>query len=134
MKAKTRYRKLLLCLPSLLALSVHSPSTHADVNGYIDAVKADAEEFSTGNFTPPEDSPWVANISAQSTAGETPESKLEDFSNFLKEKSPGSYIFYSKLPKDYQTRLHQEYQATGDLEKTKQDIFRYSREVKRNNR
>ncbi|MEJ2403181.1 MAG: hypothetical protein P8171_02655 [Candidatus Thiodiazotropha sp.] len=133
-KAKTRYRKFLLCLPPLLFLSVQCPLTHADVNSYIDAVRADAEEFSTGSFTPPENSPWVAKIPDQSATGDTPQSKLEDFSNFLKDKSPGSYIFYSKLPKDYQTRLHQEYLATGDLQKVKQDIFKYSREVKRQNR
>ncbi|MET0026816.1 MAG: hypothetical protein ABW101_04200, partial [Candidatus Thiodiazotropha sp.] len=101
---------------------------------YIDAVTADVEEFSTGSFNPPEESPWVAKIAGQSAAGGSPQEKLEDFSSFIKEKSPGSYIFYSKLPKEYQTRLHQDYLATGDLEKIKQDIFKYSREVKRQNR
>ncbi|MET0067885.1 MAG: hypothetical protein ABW076_16195 [Candidatus Thiodiazotropha sp.] len=133
-KPKTSHRKLLLSLPLFLTMTALNLSAHADTRGYIDAVTADVEEFSSGNFNPPPDSTWVAKISAQNGDAGSPQAKLEDFSSFIKEKSPGSYIFYSKLPKAYQTRLHQDYLATGDLEKVKQDIFKYSREVKRQNR
>jgi hypothetical protein len=57
--------------------------------------------------------------------------RIWSISRYIQSKSPGSYIFYKKLPTDYQQRLHRDYLATGDLDRIKQDIFKYTREVKR---
>ncbi|WP_316365598.1 hypothetical protein [Candidatus Thiodiazotropha sp. CDECU1] len=95
--------------------------------GYIDAVEADVAEFTTNEFNPPADSSWLGSADSEST-------KLMDlngFSDHLQNKSPGSYIFYKKLPGEYKERLLKDYLATGDLERVKQDIFKYTREVKK---
>jgi hypothetical protein len=95
--------------------------------GYIEAVKADVAEFTTNQFQAPADSKWLGgdeNEPAQLMS-------LQGFSDFLQSKSPGSFIFYKKLPSEYRERLHQDYLATGDLDRIKQDIFKYTREVKK---
>ncbi|MCU7865252.1 MAG: hypothetical protein KZQ92_14890, partial [Candidatus Thiodiazotropha sp. (ex Lucinoma borealis)] len=103
----------------LLACCVLIFSVEAADNGYIEAVKADVAEFTTSEFRPPTDSSWTGTVDNQSkTSGELLV-ELEDFSKFLQDKSPGSYIFYAKLPEDYKKRLHQEYLATGNLDNIK---------------
>ena len=84
-------------------------------------------EFITKEFHAPENSKWLG--SDDNAAAEMDD--LAGFANYLQSKSPGSYIFYKKLPIDYQKRLHQDYLATGDLERIKQDIFKYTRQVKK---
>lgn len=115
----------------LLACCVLIFSVEAADNGYIEAVKADVAEFTTSEFQPPADSSWTGTIDNQSkTRGELLV-ELEDFSKFLKDKSPGNFIFYTKLPEDYKKRLHQEYLATGNLDQIKNNIFKYSRDIKK---
>ncbi len=107
----------------LIALAVDS--------GYVAAVEADLAEFTTGTFLPPADSTWVGEEVSETDAGAaSPLSDLEGFSSFLRGKSPGSYIFYNKLPNEYKAQLHKDYLATGDLERIKADIFKYTREIK----
>ena len=100
--------------------------------GYIAAVKADVAEFTTHEFQPPPDSAWVGSGSEAGHEGAAQTMDLEGFSAFLQKKSPGSFIFYRKLPKQYQQKLHDDYLATGDLDRIKSDIFKYSREAKKN--
>ncbi|MCU7930634.1 MAG: hypothetical protein KZQ90_07535 [Candidatus Thiodiazotropha sp. (ex Codakia rugifera)] len=115
----------------LLACCIPVFSVEAAENGYIEAVKADVAEFTTSEFQPPADSSWIGTVDNQSkTSGELLV-ELEDFSKFLQDKSPGSYIFYTKLPEVYKKRLHQEYLATGNLDHIKNNIFKYSRDIKK---
>jgi hypothetical protein len=95
--------------------------------GYIEAVEADVAEFTTKEFHPPANSSWLGSVNSESQ----PLMDLDGFSDYLKEKSPGSFIFYKKLPNEYKERLHQDYLATGDLDRIKQDIFKYTREMKK---
>ncbi len=111
----------------LLGLS-QTPSALALDAGYLEAVKADVSEFTTNEFKAPENSKWLG---AGEDAAAAELDDLAGFSNFLQKKSPGSFIFYKKLPTDYQQRLHRDYLATGDLDRIKQDIFTYTREVKK---
>jgi hypothetical protein len=95
-------------------------------SGYIDAVKADVAEFAAHEFQAPVNSDWLGD-----SAGEAAQlMDLEGFSTFLKKNSPGSFIFYAKLPIEYKNRLHSDYLTTGDLDRVKQDIFKYTRQVK----
>lgn len=115
--------RLCLVLTGLLG----TVSAHAVDAGYVDAVQADVAEFSTGEFQAPDGSSWLG--AADSEAAQMAD--LATFSSFLQNKSPGSFIFYRKLPTVYKERLHKDYLATGDLERIKQDIFKYTREAKR---
>jgi hypothetical protein len=124
---------LLHCLPLILSSFALSP-VHAVEKGYIDAVQADLDEFTSGKFEPPPESTWVGSLENQTGGSSNSFNKLKNFSSYVKEKSPGSYIFYAKLPTSYQIRLQQEYLATGDIEQLKRNIFKYSREVKKQKR
>ena len=95
--------------------------------GYLDAVEADAAEFTSQEFHPPADSTWLG--AGDQTA--SPALDLAGFESYLQDKSPGSYIFYQKLSFEYQERLHKDYLATGDLDRIKDDIFKYTREMKK---
>lgn len=109
----------------LLGLIRLGPS-HAIDQGYFDAVEADVAEFATQEFQPPRDSNWLGG-----SPGDTAQlMDLNGFSDFLRQASPGSFIFYDKLPVEYKHQLHSDYLATGDLERIKQDIFQYTRAVK----
>jgi hypothetical protein len=103
---------------------------HASESEYLDAIKADYEEFTTGMFEIPPDSTWISSLDSQTESHNLAYKKLEDFSTFLKEQSPGSFIFYNKLPKAYQSQLHQDYLKTGNLDEIKQSIFKYTDELK----
>jgi hypothetical protein len=115
---------------ALLLLIVSSGISYAFDQGYVDAIKADVNEFTTHEFQPPADSDWLGdkeNLSAQLI-------DLNGFSEFVRYKSPGSYIFYKKLAVEYKNKLHQDYLSTGDLKRLKQDIFKYTREMKQKTR
>lgn len=107
---------------------ISSVCLQAAQTDYLDAVKADMQEFTTHEFKAPADSTWVGSTDEALSGGEL--STLEGFSQFLRSKSPGSHIFYKKLPQAYQEQLRTDYLATGDLERVKEDIFKYTREVK----
>ena len=114
-----------ICLGGLLAGSV-SLTVKAMDAGYIEAVKADMAEFERGAFAPPEGSTWLGTQHSDATQLVD----LDGFSQFLQDKSPGSFIFYKKLPAEYKEQLHRDYLATGDLDRIKQDIFKYNRQLK----
>jgi hypothetical protein len=95
---------------------------------YVAAVRADVEEFTTHEFEAPAESTWLGSADEVLAGGDL--GTLEGFSQFLRSKSPGSHIFYRKLPKPYQEQLRTDYLATGDLDRIKEDIFKYTREVK----
>ncbi|MEW8624417.1 MAG: hypothetical protein AB2551_01525 [Candidatus Thiodiazotropha sp.] len=120
----------LLALSLLTGLSLGN-QLYAVQSGYLDAIKADFDEFNSGVFEPPPESTWIGSSSTDnSNAGLTYEN-LQDFSLFLKEVSPGSFIFYNKLPAQYKHQLHQQYLKTGNLDEIKKDIFKYSSEIKK---
>jgi hypothetical protein len=98
--------------------------------GYLDAVRADVKEFSTHEFEAPADSVWLGGEENQSPQL----TDLNGFSDFVRTKSPGSYIFYKKLTDEYKKKLHQDYLSTGDIHRLKQDIFKYTREMKQKTR
>jgi hypothetical protein len=106
-------------------------STSAADKEYLDAVEADVAEFTSKVFEISPESPWSVSTVANTSDDSTQPSGLEDFSIFIKSKSPGSYIFYKKLTDEYKRRLQQDYLATGDLDRIKSDIFRYTKEMKR---
>jgi hypothetical protein len=106
-------------------------STSAADKEYLDAVEADVAEFTSKVFEISPESPWSVSTVANTADDSTQPSGLEDFSIFIKSKSPGSYIFYKKLTDEYKRRLQQDYLATGDLDRIKSDIFRYTKEMKR---
>lgn len=120
-------RSTALGLGGLLIGALLSLPVAALDDGYIDAIKADVAEFETKVFSPPAESAWLGAESGEAAQL----ADLAGFSNFLRKKSPGSYIFYKKLPTEYKEQLHQEYLATGDIERIKSDIFKYTREVRR---
>jgi hypothetical protein len=95
--------------------------------GYIDAIEADVAEFTTNEFHPPVDSDWLGNADSDSARV----MDLNGFSEYILNKSPGSFIFYKKLPSEYKERLLKDYLVTGDLERIKHDIFKYTHEVKK---
>jgi hypothetical protein len=114
----------------LLSLGwLYGLNTQAAEAGYVEAVEADAAEFATHEFQAPAGSTWTGSANAEGEGGGQSGS-LEGFSKFLLAKSPGSHIFYRKLPYAYQKKLHQDYLATGDLERIKDGIFKYTRELK----
>jgi hypothetical protein len=117
-------------LPFTIFVSALFP-LHASERGYLDAITADYEEFTTGVFEPPTGSTWVSSLDSQNKSHNLAYEKLEDFSSFLKEASPGSFIFYNKLPKAYQNQLHQDYLKAGNLDEIKQNIFIYTDELKK---
>ena len=120
-----------ILLPLCLFCSL---AVQASEREYLEAIKADMEEFYTHEFKPPAGSPWVVSTDTASGGGESEFETLEAFSRFVQKKSPGSYIFYNKLPAGYQKRVHEDYLATGDLNRMKNNIFRFSREVKKRQR
>jgi len=97
--------------------------------GYVEAVEADVAEFTTHEFQAPDGSAWVGTSNSDGEGGGQ-FGTLEGFSRFLFTKSPGSHIFYRKLPHEYQEKLYQDYLANGDLERIKEAIFKYTREAK----
>ncbi|MEW8690791.1 MAG: hypothetical protein AB2535_06865 [Candidatus Thiodiazotropha endolucinida] len=94
--------------------------------GYIEAVEADVAEFASNEFHPPANSSWMGNADG----GSVQLMDLNGFSEYLQEMSPGSFIFYKNLPGNFKERLHRDYLATGDIDRIKKDIFKYTRELK----
>ena len=119
--------RLLFILLSAFLFPIHA---YAIDSGYVDAVKADAAEFSTNNFQPPANSKWLGDNDSATTQIVD----LQGFSDFIRTESPGSYIFYKKLSTEHRQQLHQDYMATGDFDRVKQDIFKYTREMKQQSR
>ena len=118
----------------LLGLSLFCAALSASTDDYLEAVKADAEEFFSKEFKPPADSSWAASMAVSDAPGTSQLEGLEGFSDFIKKKSPGSHIFYRKLPPEIQAQVYEEYLTTGDLERTKKSIFELSRKTKKRSR
>jgi hypothetical protein len=120
-------RSAAIYLGGFLLGQLHSHSALAIDPGYLDAIEADVAEFTSGEFKPPENSTWLGDVNSE----EAQLADLEGFSQYLQNKSPGSFIFYKKLPAEYKEQLLKDYLATGDLDRIKDDIFKYARELKR---
>ncbi|MEJ2694947.1 MAG: hypothetical protein P8166_18525 [Candidatus Thiodiazotropha sp.] len=116
-----------VCRYSLLLSSFLFFPAWAVDPGYLETVEADVAEFTSQEFQPPADSTWLGGGEQEAS----PALDLAGFASYLQDKSPGSYIFYMKLSFDYQERLHKDYLATGDLDRIKEDIFKYTREMKK---
>ncbi len=119
-------RWMTFCFSGFLMGSVSLQAMALDP-GYIEAVEADVAEFTRGEFVPPENSAWLGSKSEDTSQM----ADLEGFSKFLQNKSPGSFIFYKKLPTEYKEQLQKDYLATGDLDRIKEDIFKYTRQLKK---
>jgi hypothetical protein len=110
-----------------LSIGIFLPAAALAIDaGYIDAIEADVAEFTTNEFHLPADSDWSGNVDSDSSQL----MDLNGFSDYLENKSPGSFIFYKKLSGEYKARLLKDYLATGDLDRIKQDIFKYTHELK----
>jgi hypothetical protein len=120
-------RMIPFLLFSLITVPFIASQAHALDQGYIDAVEADVAEFTSHEFHPPANSSWLGGKDNDSTQ----RADQQGFSEFLQSNSPGSYIFYKKLPSNYRMKLHKDYLATGDLDRIKKDIFEYTREMKK---
>ncbi|MCU7810691.1 MAG: hypothetical protein KZQ77_05575 [Candidatus Thiodiazotropha sp. (ex Notomyrtea botanica)] len=120
---------LVACLVPVVWLT-HGHTVQAADREYLLAVEADVAEFDGHVFEIPSDSPWVGSDSQAPILSGGQNGGLDSFSVFIESKSPGSYIFYKKLPEVYKMRLHQDYLTTGDLDRVKDDIFRYTKELK----
>jgi hypothetical protein len=130
MRLTIPHRERLIFSLFLILMNVNG-ALFANDSDYLEAIKADYEEFDTGVFIPPPGSSWVSTRNNGSGLPSLSHEKLEDFSSFLREESPGSFIFFDKLPKQYQTQLHQNYLETGNLDEIKKNIFKYSSELKK---
>jgi len=98
---------------------------------YLRAIKADVAEFHTHEFQPPKGTDsWLISTGAATSEQGGQQETLEGFSRFLREESPGSYIFFRKLPLKYKRRVHADYLATGDIRRMKQNIFNYSKQAR----
>ncbi|MEJ2620084.1 MAG: hypothetical protein P8163_07430 [Candidatus Thiodiazotropha sp.] len=124
-------KQSLIRLSLLLSMALSNP-LNAMQSGYLDAIKADYDEFNSGIFELPAESSWIGSEISDGSNGSLSYEKLHDFALFLKQASPGSFIFFNILPDKYKNQLHQQYLKTGNLDKIKQDIFIYSNELKPN--
>lgn len=103
-----------------------SLSIVASQQEYIEAIEADVDEFSSGTFESPEESSWVGSDLKENGGSTKKTESLESFSVFLKKESPGTYIFYKKLPLEFKQKVLEEYLEIGDIERTKKSILRYA--------
>ncbi len=85
---------------------------------YLDAVMADYQEFETGKYLPPKNLAW-AGYGAENDGALS----LEDFSNFVKHKFPGTFILFSRLPRPQKKAVWQAYLKTGDLGGIRSNIY-----------
>lgn len=110
---------------ALLGLFLNVPAVHAGTDAYVDAVRAEVDEFTTGRFEPPAGSSWV--VEDGSSVGFDGTANLSDFDAFLRGKLPGTYILYARLPTWKKQQLFDEYNQTGDLGKLRSGIMRGGR-------
>ena len=117
----------------IVALSLFIPAiaVAAVEKEYIDAVKMDFEEFSTGSFNPPGSSSWLPNGTNASADGTD---SLESFSKFLIKRYPGTYILFNKLPEVQKLQVLQDYVKTGDLGAIRSNIFSMRRKARGSSR
>jgi hypothetical protein len=125
---ESKHNQSLVRLTLLLSLTL-SNQLNAMQSDYLNAIKADYDEFYSGIFEVPVESNWIGTIGSEDN-GSLNYEKLQDFELFLKQASPGSFIFFNVLPAKYKNQLHQQYLKTGNLDEIKQDIFIYSNELK----
>jgi len=106
-------------LLALALLAGHAGISNAASSDYLAAVRADLQEFSSGEFTLPEDNPWLRK--AQGASDGT--ASLADFETFVKSKFRGTYILFARLPEWKKTEIWQEYLSTGDLGGIRTNIY-----------
>lgn len=94
---------------------------------YLDAVKKDYAEFSSGSFEALPDSSWMPSATTFSADGTA---SLESFNDFLLKRFPGTYILYAKLPEAQQTEVWQDYVNTGNLGAIRSNIFSLRRSTR----
>jgi hypothetical protein len=126
---ESKLKQSLIRLTLLLSL-ILSNQLNAMQSDYLDAIKADYDEFNSGIFEAPAETNWIGSIDSDDSNTSLTYEKLEDFELFLKQASPGSFIFFNILPAKYKNQLHQQYLKTGNLDEIKQDIFIYSNQLK----
>jgi hypothetical protein len=108
-----------LNLPGALAVS----------QSYIDAVKLDMQEFETQTWTQSPDSEWFPS---REESGADRSDSLESFSAFLEGRFPSSYFLFTKLSKDNQRLVWQNYIDTGNLGGVRSDIYSLWKQARRN--
>lgn len=111
---------------AFFSLLFYSMTIVASQQDYIEAIEADVDEFTSGTFDPPKGSKWVDTGLGDNGGAAKKTETLETFAEFLKNESPGTYIFYKKLPLEFKQKVLEEYLAIGDIERTKKSILRYA--------
>ena len=86
---------------------------------YLEAAKADVAEFSTGDFSLPPGNSWVKNDKADKSL-----STLKGFSAFLKKRTPGTHIIFTKLHNSQKIQVWEAFVDTGDFKSIRKNIFR----------
>jgi hypothetical protein len=114
---KSKKRKALfgVAVVCWLLFAAVAPASTSD---YLEAVRAELEEFDTGKFTLAPGSPWISR--ADSGVGIA---DVEGFTTFLRRELPGTYILFVRLPPPTRVKIFEEYINTGDLGKARSDIY-----------
>lgn len=89
-------------------------------DSYLDVVKADVEEFSSGAFVAPGDTAWTGGAEAGADDGTA---SLASFEDFLKNRFRGTYILFRGLSEAQKIQVWQDYVKTGDLGGIRSNIF-----------
>lgn len=113
-------------LVGAMVLAVGSGAATAGIGDYIEAVQAEVDEFATGQFKLRKDSPWRGIVESEKSGPETLSGPagLEQFDRFLKETMPGTYIMYVRLPVWKKEQIYRDYVDTGDIDKTRDHIYK----------
>jgi len=108
-------------LLSILLFSITAKIAVAIDESYIEAAKADVAEFSSGKFDLPSGNKWISDKNNEAAKSQE---TLEDFSKFLKERTPGTHIIFTKLHNSQQIQVWEAYVNTGDFKSIRKNIFR----------
>ena len=109
-----------------VVLSCIAVEVQASQEDYLASVTAEVNEFKSGKFDSPAGSPWVVKkVATGDDVGESRE--VEEFGTMLQDKFPGTFMIYKKLPGWKKRQVYELFTATGDIDKTKAEIFRKTR-------
>lgn len=105
----------------VIALSLYALSCAAAAasSAYIEAVRADVNEFSGMRFALPESNTWQRSAAAENDGT----ASLDDFEKFVKSKFRGTYILFARLPEWKKTEIWEDYVSTGDLGGIRSNIY-----------
>lgn len=105
-------------LAGCLALLPFTSMLHASSDNYVDAVRADLDEFNGKTFSLSQDNAWTGMVGENDGTA-----SLADFETFVKSKFRGTYILFARLPEWKKNEIWQQYVSTGDLGGIRSDIY-----------